>query len=206
MTYRIGLIDDHPLILESLAAIVESVEGWQIAFRANGSEQLFANIQAKNPDLILLDVQLQEENGLEILTELRTRGISCKVIILTGNISDFVVKRAIENGAQGFLSKDIQKEEIVAAIETVLSGGRYVAQSVRHIAQRLLFKQDAQLTEREIEVVQGICEGLGYKEIGERLFISPRTVENHRSNILDKLGLSNNIELVRYAIKNHLVE
>jgi len=121
---------------------------------------------------------------------------------------------SIKEGAHGFIPKQSSKKELLEAITTVSKGGKFFSSSISETVQKLLLdftsgkkhKNQDDLSDREIDIIRLICEGLSYKEVGSKLFISDRTVESHKNNILNKLNLGNKIELVKYAIKNNLIE
>ena len=140
---------------------------------------------------------------------------NCRVLMLTAELDEEVVCKAVNNGADGFLNKDASGEELLAAMRAVTDGEPYFGQSLSSMIYRSYKRKIIELKEihempvitaREKEIIRSLSDGLSFKEIGEQLFISPRTVENHKNNILQKLGLKNTIELVRYAIRHKIVD
>ena len=134
--------------------------------------------------------------------------------MLSGNLEDHYVLAAIKAGATGFLSKDTGKEEFIAAVKSVFNGYTYFGEAVSHIIIDQYVRQvkhpatvsGNRLSDREMEIAQCLCQGLTTKETGEKLYISSRTVESHKNNILEKLGLNNTVELVRYAIREKWID
>lgn len=203
---RVGILDDHNLILESLRGIIDSCEDMDLVLSSTQPSVFLENTAAKHPDVVIIDFQMEGMNGLEVVEHILKNFDQVKVILLSGNVSEYVFKQAVEKGAKGILAKDASKSEITEAIRRVHAGENHVGSTLYMMAQSVYMNREAPLSKREVEIIQWICKGKSYKEIGEALFISDRTVENHRNNILQKLELQNNIELVRYALKNHLVQ
>jgi two-component system response regulator NreC len=166
-----------------------------------------------NADLLLLDLDMPEMNGLQCAKEVQRLFPEIKIAILTMHNEKALIKEFIEMGVQGYFLKTIAKEELVIAINSIAEGRDYFPSNV---TKALLRKQQintdvsqsavlAELTEREIEIICLVAEGLSTKEIGEKLFISPRTADTHRTNIMRKIDVHNVAEMVRFAFQNKLV-
>jgi len=203
---NVAILDDHLLVSQALDFQIRSLfEHAQVSVFNNIVE---FNILRREVsfDVLLLDIDLGTESGLDLLKKLRSEAFPGKIVMISGNISSYTLQEALQSGANGFVGKDASAVELKEAFTTVLDGGTYLSKSLSGLATKMIGQPSKfGLSDREIEVIQLIVQGLGYKEIGERLFISPRTVEAHRNHILEKLQLKNVMELVRFALKHHLV-
>jgi len=203
---KIAIVDDHKLMLQAMQLQLEALKGIEGVSIFSRAEDFLKNLKTETYDYIFLDIQLGEYNGFDILKELKSNGFGGKVIMLSGNISSYTLNKAIQEGANGFVGKDADMDELAEALEVVEEGEFYVGRTLGKIARELLTqRKKSALSDRETEIVQMIAQGLSYKEIGEKLFISARTVEAHRNNILEKLNLKTVTELIHFALKNHLI-
>lgn len=204
---NIALVDDHALLRQAMSAMLQQSEiGLVLHEFATGTDILRA-LQDQRFDLVLLDINLGEENGLDVLKQIKEQHPSQPVIMLTANVSEYTLQQAIALGANGFISKESAGFNLKEVLQFSADGEFYIDPALAKLATAVLVKGGkGKLSEREIEVIQLLAQGLGYKEIGEKLFISARTVEAHKNNILQKLELKTVVELVRYALKNHIIE
>lgn len=204
---KVIIADDHNLVRKGFRALLEEIPGITVvADAANGLELL--DLLKKTPaDVTLVDVEMPALNGIEACGKIQTQFPDIKVIMLTMRNEAEIVKQSVANGARGFLFKNTSPAELQEALEKVASGQTYFSSEVT----LLLLSQSPTdpalsiLTEREIEIVRLVGEGLSSTEIGEKLFISPRTVDTHRNNILQKLDLPNIASLVRFAMQHKLI-
>lgn len=218
---NVGLVEDQFLFREGMKAILaawknievifESPEGYTVINKLKGSDTL--------PDVMLVDLSLpphenREYSGREVIVALQQHFPSIKTIILSGYDDENFIAQMIEHGANGYLIKDCNPEEVYEAICSVYSRGSYINERALKAIQKNLGKKEkirpsqqgaAHLTKREEEVLQLVCQQLTAEEIAEKLFISVKTVNGHRTNLLEKTGASNVAGLVIYAIKNKLV-
>jgi two-component system, NarL family, response regulator NreC len=209
---NIILADDHTLFRESLKKLIESKVDYKVIGEAANGLELIALLKKIYADLVILDVSMPELRGIEAIPEIRTLHPTIKILILTMHNEKGLLYQAIAAGARGYLLKDDSPSELFAAIGKVGRGEIYVSprmangmienwgQVIRDngkIAEEL-----EQLSNREREIVKLIAEGKKSKEIAGLLFISPRTVQNHRANVMFKLNLKNTAEIVKYALKN----
>lgn len=211
---RLIIADDHQLVAEGLKSIIESVdENKVIAMAANGKE-LLKQLEVIDTDLILLDIDMPVMNGIEAMQHIRKSHPDIKVIVLSMHEEKSLVKKFTDMGAMGFLIKNTDQDELLLAIKRVIGGGKYFSSSLTmnmiggSVASRSTVFYDAHkasLTEREIEILKLIAEGFSNKEIGDKLFISHRTVDTHRTNLMKKLEVNNIAGLIRYAIKSGFV-
>lgn len=214
------IVDDHRLFRNGLKLLLRELDYiGEIAEASNGKEFL-CHLATNHVDLVLMDINMPVMNGIEATREACKSNPSLKVIALSMLNEDDYYFKMIEAGAKGFILKDSGSEDLTRAIETVLNGQNYFSQDLlRNIILSLSsnvkpddtgqpFKEPlgAKFSDREIEVLHQICKGLSNQEIAEILFISPRTVERHRSNLMAKSGSKNSVNLVMFAIKNNLVK
>ena len=171
------------------------------------------NGESLHPDIIVLDMMMPLLNGLEVLRQLAKRLSNTRIIILSMQSADPYVTQALKEGAAGYVLKDSAPDELVKAIRQVLNGQRYLSPQLNErLINNFIQKVDddtldplTSLTDREREVLQMTAEGLTSIEIGEHLSLSPRTIESHRQNIMNKLGIDNHIDLIRFAIKHGIL-
>ncbi len=211
---RLIIADDHQLVAEGLKSIIESVdENKVIAMAANGKE-LLKQLEVIDTDLVLLDIDMPVMNGIEAMQQIRKSHPDVKVIVLSMHEEKSLVKKFTDMGAMGFLIKNTDQDELLLAIKRVIGGGKYFSSSLTmnmiggSVASSSTVFYDAHkasLTEREIEILKLIAEGFSNKEIGDKLFISHRTVDTHRTNLMKKLEVNNIAGLIRYAIKSGFV-
>ncbi|MBK9292324.1 MAG: response regulator transcription factor [Bacteroidetes bacterium] len=203
---KIALLDDHKLVLQALKAQLESLPSVNEVVAWYNPHEFLSSGSIFSFDLVFLDIHFEDYNGFDVLRQLKTNNYTGKIIMLTGTATTFTLNKAIKEGANGFIGKDCEQSELEEAIAAVTEGSFYIGKSLDKLARELLLTpKNKTLSEREIEIVRLIAQGYSYKQIGEKLFISTRTVEAHRNHILEKLNLSNVTELVRFALKNHLI-
>ncbi|MCP9770939.1 DNA-binding response regulator [Lacihabitans sp. LS3-19] len=213
---RIALVDDHKLFREGLKSILEQNEDFEILFDAENGRLFLEHPNISKVDVVLLDIQMPEMDGIEATKKLRETNQDIKIIILSMHDEDQFILHLMEIGANGYLLKDTDTDEVVSAIRKVSDSGIYFSDYVSRAMLRKMNKNTAagskvfnyktDLSTRELEVLKHICEGLTTTEIGDVMCISPRTVEGHRLRIMEKLGVNNTAKLVAFAIKNNLVD
>ena len=217
MKQTILVVDDHQLVLDGLVSIINELNDFEIIATARNGKEGVQLAETFNPNIILMDIDMPIMNGLDATRIIKKDLTTSKVIILTMHNEVSLIKKVMEIGADGYLLKNADREEFYNALCTVTKGRSYFSAEV---TQRLLNptednnsgfsgEQDtvqlSKLTEREIDVLKQIAEGLSNKEIGDKLFISHRTVDTHRTNLMKKLELHNIAGLIKFAIKNGLV-
>lgn len=211
------IIDDHPLFREGLKAIIGRDNRFEVVGEAgNGREGLRLAKELK-PDLALVDMSLPDQSGIQLTRELKNASLKTRIMIITMHSKvDYIVK-AFQAGATGYVVKESAPERLIQGMDTVLEGEYFMDSSVSHkvVEKFMQFpKKEAKitnasydtLTSREQEIMVLLAEGLSSKEIAEKLFISPKTVDNHRTNILRKLNLHSTIELIRYAARLGIID
>ncbi|MGB1038667.1 MAG: response regulator [Bacteroidia bacterium] len=209
---RVVLIDDHKLVLDGLHALIGSVPDITVVNTFQNPKEALSYLDKNSTDVVFTDLDMPEMNGEGVLQYCKSKFPSTKIIVLSMHHEKTVIKHLIGLGADGYLTKSAGKEEIIQAIKTVESGSKYFADNVM---QSLIIEENTvavsdetldQLTEREKEIIVLIANGLSSKEIGEELFISPRTAETHRNNILKKLDIQGIAGIVRFAFHHKLIQ
>ena len=210
---RLIVADDHPLILNGVVSHLQQQKDVEIIGKAKNGPNLLKLILSTEADIVLCDINMPGLDGFEVMKAIIDTGTSPpKFIFLSVHDEKPVIEKAFRLGAYGYLLKSSDPNEIVEAIERVTKGKKYFSDEVMNItlSPTTEFNDDfallSQLSEREIEIIKLVVDGLSNAQIGEKLFISKRTVDTHRNNVLQKLNLKNTAQLVRYAIKSGLVD
>lgn len=212
-TARILIADDHELVRQGMRAILQSEPGWTVCGEAPTGRQALTMIVELTPDLVVLDVALPGLNGIEVMRQIR-RSSSVPILIVTMHDSDEVVREAIESGANGVVLKGEAGRTLTEAVRAILSRGHFISERVGRVVGRNVSDSGSRhthlrplrLTAREREVLQLLAEGRANKEVATVLHISTKTAETHRSRIMAKLEMHSMNELVRYAIRNHIID
>jgi DNA-binding NarL/FixJ family response regulator len=213
----IMLVDDHRLLREGLASILENVEDMCVVASVDSGEDAITQATLAKPDIILMDIMMGGMTGIEATRWIKEQDNRIKIILISSEAKRELVAAGIRCGIDGYLPKQIEKEILLTAIRIVTKGGRYFDEAITNLIFDDLYNQTksslnscppsktADLTRREHEVLPYLAAGKRPKEIADELFISVKTVETHKGNILEKLGLRNTAELVKYAIKHDLL-
>lgn len=211
---KIVTIDDHKVVRDGIRAMLIGNKEIKVIADTDNENQLMDIMNKELPNVLLVDIALVGLSGIELTKKLTAKFPTVKILILTANNQEKTIIEAIQAGAHGFLHKDTSKHELITAIKLVNSGEGYFGENLSKIIQNSYIKKlkeknnnepEIVLSEREIEIIRLIGEGISYKEIADKLNISPRTVETHKSNMLTKLNLNNTIELVKFAIKEGII-
>jgi two-component system, NarL family, response regulator NreC len=203
------LADDHPIVRRGLRSVLEAEKDFKLIGEAGDGLEAVRMVENLQPDILITDMMMPGLTGLEVTRQVKHRVPKTKIIILSMHASESYVLEALRNGANGYVLKDTVSEELVEAIRDVIAGRRYLSSQLSERAiETYILKAEStpedsygSLTTREREVLKLAAEGSTNNEIAERLFISPRTAETHRANLMKKLALSNHTELIRYAIR-----
>ena len=210
-------MDDHQLVLDGLTSMVAEMSNFEIIGSARNGKEGASLVLSLKPDIVLMDIDMPIMNGLEATRRIKESKLNSKIIILTMHNEASLIKKVMEIGADGYLLKNADREEFYDALQMVAKGKPYFSAEVTqsllnpNAAKQSSFHVDpdsiqlSKLTEREIEVLKLIAEGYSNKEIGEKLFISHRTVDTHRTNLMKKLDAHNIAGLIKFAIKNGMV-
>jgi DNA-binding NarL/FixJ family response regulator len=203
--YRVIIADDHTLFRQGLKLILEDIENVEvIADVANGKE-LIETVLLLQPDLIIMDINMPLVNGIEASRLLLQQNPAIKILVVSMYSDEQYYNSVIENGVKGFILKDAENNELKTAVNVILNGKTYFSQDLllKMIRNRQANAQIS-ITNREREVLELICRGLNSMEIATKLFLSERTVENHRSKLLSKTGCRNSLSLALFAFRNNL--
>lgn len=206
------LCDDHALVRAGIRSVVESFRGWEVVAETGDGIEALDLVRQHQPDVVLLDLTLPGLNGFEVAQRIRKMDIRTKVLILSMHAAPEYVARALYAGSTGYLIKEAAVDELAAALETVLLGRRYLSRAVdEEVVDRVLEAHPSPaaelevLTARQREVLQLIAEGHSTREIAERLFVSVKTVEAHRMQLMERLGIRDVPGLVRFAIRTGVI-
>jgi DNA-binding NarL/FixJ family response regulator len=210
---RILIADDHELFRRGIAAELTEVPGWVVASdAANGRDAVAAAAEIK-PDIIVLDLTMPELNGLEAARKIISADPAARILILTAHESEQVVREVLSAGARGYVLKSDAGRVLVTAVQALLDGRYFFTSTVAQMVLDGYLRSEARdadaahtLSAREREIVQLLAEGNSNKDIARALDISVNTAETHRSNIMRKMGFASLAELVRYAIRNRIIE
>lgn len=209
---KIYLADDHELVAKGIAQILYELDCVKSVRSFENGKELYKAVLAEVPDVVFLDMEMPEWDGIKTLEELKINYSSLPCIILSMLDEKSVIEESIKKGASGYLHKDCNAEELQEAILAVLNGKIYFSQRAQKslVGQRKSMASEnlkliGPITERELEVLKLICDGLSSKEIGEKLFVSHRTVETHKNNVMQKFGVNTTGKLISLAIKNKIV-
>jgi len=209
--HKVILVDDHKLFREGLRLLLNNSENINVIAEASNGIEFLEIAEDCNDAIVLMDIEMPEMNGIDATKQILEKCPDLKIIALTMFGEDEYYYQMIEAGVKGFLLKNTSIDEVLDAIETVSRGENCFSQELLYNIVRNLSHanrtnyNDPNLSEREIEILQLICEGLSNQEIADKLFISKRTVDTHRSNILDKTGTNNTASLVMYAIRKGII-
>jgi DNA-binding NarL/FixJ family response regulator len=212
---RVLLGDDHTVLRQGLKRILEDRRDWRVVAEAGNGREAVAHAIELTPDVAVLDIGMPLLNGIEATRQIVRRASSVRVLILSMHSDQAYVTQAVQAGARGYLLKESAGSELIAAIAAIAAGKSYFSPPVEQVvfddyvrslsARGITDRYDA-LSEREREVLQLVAEGQSSKEIAAVLSISPATVETHRTHVLQKLGLRNTAEVVRFAARRGIVQ
>lgn len=213
---KIILADDHQMFLDGLSSLLSQVKDVQVIAAVNSGREVLEKLQSFSPDLVIVDLNMPEMDGLETTRELKKKYPDLKVLGLTMENDLQLVTGMLEAGASGYILKNTGKAELELAIRQVMKGEAYLSQSISNqLAQNLLhnFQKRNQvnnelssLTQRELEILKMIALEHSNTEIADQLFISPKTVETHRKNLMKKIGVKNSLGVYKFAVKHQLLE
>lgn len=211
MKTKVMIADDHSLIREGIKQLLEFDGTIEVMAEASNGEECLEKLEIIHPDVLLLDVNMPEKNGLEVLEEIKKKNYDIKVLILTVHNELEYLLKAIDIGVNGYILKDSESAELKKAIQAVLSGENYIQASLIPALNNRLANRDIDrdkiesLTSRELEVLIQVANGMFNKEIATSLNISERTVKNHISNIFKKIDVSDRTQAAVFAIKNNII-
>ena len=207
---RVLIADDHAIVRKGLVQIVSETMDMKVLAEAENASEVFDAVRDQDLDAVILDLNLGESSGLEILKQVKIEFPELPVLILSVYPENQFAIRTLKAGASGYLNKDSAPEQLVEAIRRVVDGKKYVSQVV---AEELLYQLDTEndgprhesLSDREFQVLRMLASGKTVSEIADSLALSVKTISTYRSRLLEKMNMNSNAELTHYAIKNNLV-
>lgn len=210
---QILLVDDHAIVRQGLRALLQSESNFKIVGEAGNGLEAMDLVKKLKPDVVLLDVMMPNLNGLEVARQISKQSNFTKIIILSMYDDEGFVLEALDNGAAGYVLKDSNSSDLINAINEVIAGRRYLSaplsdraiSAYQNFAKSGHFEKYDTLTTREREVLQLTVEGFTNSEVATKLGISVRTAETHRSNLMNKLDIHSQADLIRYAIKRGII-
>ena len=211
------IVDDHPLVREGLISILKSAAGYEVVGQAGNARNAIRMVKNLRPDLVLLDLALPDKSGIELSREIRNISPPTRILIVSMHSKVEYIVKAFQAGATGYMVKESATEKLLQGIDRVVNGEYFMDGSVSHrVVEKLMQTPEKEmkitdvayetLTPREQEITVLLAEGYSAKETAAKLFISPKTVENHRTSIMNKLGIHSTLELVRYAARLGLID
>ena len=210
---RIVLVDDHALVRAGIRSLLEDIQGIEVIAEIGDGLEALDLVRREKPDAILLDITLPGLNGLEVAERIKSLNVGTRVLMLSMHTGPEYVARALSAGALGYLFKDSAFEELSTALQSVMLGRCYLSKSIDpELVEQLQQSQGAGLPElnvltpRQRQVLQLIAEGMGTREIAERLHVSIKTVETHRAQLMDRLNIYDVPGLVRFAIRMGMID
>lgn len=205
--HRVFVVDDHALVRESVAKLIDAQDGFVVAGQAARTDDAISAIARIRPDIVVLDISVPGGGGLEVARAVRASAPDTKVIFLTMHDDDATVSSALNTGADGYVLKSASIDEVVNAIRSVAAGGSYLSP---HVAKRVLHRASgradaADLTPRELEILQLLSDGLRPAQVAGTLFVSLKTVRNHLASVYVKLGVASAAQAVSEGFRRGLV-
>lgn len=207
------LVDDHEIVRDGIRALLFGHPRIRVISEASGLSELFEQLKEHKPNIILLDISMPGGSGLEGLPRLKEDFPDIAVIMLSANTEETDIHKAVKSGCSGFLPKNCSKKELIEALEKVAEGRHYFGKNIQDVVFNGFVdgvqtekKHNLPISNREVEVIVCLANGLSHKETAQKLFISPRTVDSHKKAIYEKLSLNNLSDLIKFAIKNQLIE
>lgn len=214
---KVALVDDHQIVRDGIKALLEGQEEIEIIGEAETATQILDKLNEISPNIIIVDISLPDISGIDLIKLIINKNPAIKVIVLSMHTTQEFIFNAIKSGAKGYLPKNITRNELVDAIKQVNQGKEYFSKDISEIILKNYLKQvknpektpdyqEQQLTARESEILKLVAEGYSNQLIADKLFISVRTVESHKNHIMQKLELTTTVELVKYALKNRIID
>jgi DNA-binding NarL/FixJ family response regulator len=210
---RVAVVDDHHLVRAGIAALLKNEHDIEVVLEAADGAEAIERIMELNPDVVLMDISMPTMGGIDATARLRSAGSRAKVLVLTQYDHEEYIKRVMQAGASGYILKSAIADELLRGIRAVERGEQFFTPAVSRVMVDSYIKnatgngtpRSGQLTNREREILQMIAEGNTNQQIAQKLFISVRTVEFHRANLTEKIGVRDTAGLVKYAIQRRIV-
>ncbi len=209
---KVVIADDHQIVRNGLVALFENEETIDVVGEAHDGAEALELVTTLNPDIVISDISMPKLSGIQLAEKIASVSEEVSVLILSMHNDQDYILDALNAGARGYLPKDADEYEIIAAVKNLAKGKMFFSSSISDVlATRILKKnvpveKEEKLTQRELEVLGFIVDGFSNKEIAEQLKVSKRTVDSHRSNLMEKLKANNTADIVRIAFRKDLVE
>ena len=205
-TIQLAFVDDHQIVIDGLMSLLKGHDRFRFAFATTDPKSVLEKLKDHPVDILLTDVMMPGMNGNELAKAVKKQFPAIKILALSMSGEGDIINEMINYAdISGYVVKNIGKQELITALEKIAEGGMYfsdeVIQEMQRSTQRKKQNEEAHLTEREIEILRGMVEGLDYRQIGEKLFVSPHTVRTHIGNIYKKLHVCSKVDAVKIAIK-----
>lgn len=209
------LADDHVVVRDGIKALIEETGRLSIVGEASDGEEALILVKEMHPDVLITDITMPKLSGIDLIKQVQQESPGTKILVLTMHHNEHYVMRSMQNGASGYVLKDADREEIYKAIEAISDGKKFYDEKTSQMMMQSFIKnargdQEPQpnpnLSKRELEVLRYVVEGHTSNQIAEKLFISTRTVDSHRTNIMQKLKVKNTAELVKVSFKMKLLD
>lgn len=212
-TLQVGLLEDHPVFRTGVKLSLAPV--CHVALEAATAHDFFLQIQSTSLDIAVLDILLPDASGVDVARRLRSEHPEVKILVLSVDGREETFEQLMAIGIEGFLSKNASEDKILEAVLTICEGGNYFSRpeevlerdiliSASH-SEGLISRRHESLTDREYDIMLAFCKGLSASEIAKQMYISPKTVDNHKQHIFAKLGIHNIVQLVTYAVRNKII-
>lgn len=213
----VALVDDHQIVRDGIKSLIEDAEHIEVVTEAFDANEFLEKLQEVKPQIAIVDISLPGISGIELTKILSNEYPNVRVIVLSMHTTQEFVFNAIKAGAKGYLPKNITQPELIEAIEKVSAGNEYFSKDISEIILKNYLKQiknpervddyqEQKLTNRESEILKLVAEGYSNQLIADKLYISVRTVESHKNHIMQKLELTSTVDLVKYALKNKIID
>jgi len=211
---KVLIVDDHEIFRNGLKMIINRFKNTKVIAEASNGKEFLEILDKNLPDIVLMDIEMPEMNGIEATTKALEKYPDLKILALSMFNDDNYVESMIDSGVRGFLLKNVNKEKLEKALNTVYKGGNYYSEELWEFFTRRIStheektkpEEEYKLTKREQEILEMLSQGMSNKEIADKLFLSERTVIGHKSNLLSKTQCRNTLCLITYAIKNKMVD
>jgi DNA-binding NarL/FixJ family response regulator len=199
MNIKVFIVDDHYMVIEGIRSLLQNEKGFEFVGHAMNAESCLAFLQTMQPDVILMDINLPDKNGIVLCNEVKVKYPAIHIVGLSSFNQQSFIEKMMESGASGYVLKNATREELCEAINAVMNGQKYLSDEAASVILRNEDSKKPILTRREKEVLALIAEGLTNHEIAEKLFVSTTTVDTHRKNLMAKFEVKNTATLIRMA-------
>ena len=213
---RVIIVDDHQIVSDGIEALLSDTEDIAVVAKVLDIDHLFAEIRKYKARIILVNIYKANDKDIETILSIKKRHAEVKILILSMSSEESFILKTLKAGAKGYLSKDTYRNQLIEAIYTLRNGYEYYSKSISNIILRSYIDNEINksnkqrdlkcLTNREREILKLFVDGYGNQKIAEQLFISVRTVETHKTNIMQKLDLKTTVDLVKFAIRNNIIQ